>query len=145
MRHRRHIKRLGRTQGARRALLRGLARSLVKHGRIETSASSAKELRGFVDRLVGLAKKDTLAAHRRILADLGDDKKTVEGLLKIVPGFSQRTSGFTRLIPLGERRGDNSMRTRIEWTDKVEKALKVPNISKVSKASQKADEKIKIT
>lgn len=140
MRHRRQIKRLGRTQGARRALLRGLARSLVTHGRIETSLSSAKELRGFIDRLVGLAKKNTLAAHRRILADLGDDKKTVAGLFKIVPGFSQRTSGFTRLVPLGERRGDNSMRMKIEWTDKIE-AVKVPKVSKVSKAPKKADEK----
>lgn len=136
MRHRRHIKRLGRTQGARRALLRGFARSLVLHGRIETSLSSAKELRGFIDRLVSLAKKNTLAARRRILADLGDDKKTVKSFLEIVPGFSQRTSGFTRLIPLGERRGDNSMRTRIEWTDRKEKVEKAEKVSKVSKGNE---------
>lgn len=132
--------RLGRTYGARRGLLRGLFRSLVLHGAIETSGPRAKTLRGFVDRLVTVAKKGTLAARRQVLSSLAQDEEIASKLFQKIPAFGARASGFTRSIPLGSRRGDSSFRVRIEWTDKEERALKV---SKVSEAPQKADKKIK--
>lgn len=123
MPHRRKVLKLGRTGGARKALLRGLTRALVKHGEIETSAPRAKVLRGYVDRLVSLAKKDGLVVKKRVLSKLGGDKETSQRLFRVAPLFSGRSSGFTRTIPLGTRRGDSSLRARVEWTDKGKLSL----------------------
>lgn len=141
MRKRKKGRKLGYSGRARKALLRGLVRALVLHGRLETSSARAKELARFVDHLVTTVKKETIAAKRQVLATLGGDEETVTRLFKRLPVFKGRTSGFTRLIPLGTRQGDNSLRVRVEWTDKAEKVPKVPE---VSKAPQKADEKIKM-
>lgn len=144
MRERRRGKKLGYSKDARKALLRGLARALLLHGAVKTSRPRAKQLRGFVDRLVTAAKKETIAARRQILATLGGDEETVARLFKRLPVFKERTSGFTRLIPLSERRGDGSLRTRVEWTDKekkVEKSLpagrQVAGVEKVEKGEKK--------
>lgn len=137
-RHRSRVKKLGRTRDARKALLRGLLRSLVLYGHVETSRPRAKALRAFADRLVTTARKETVAAKRHVLAALGGDEETVARLFKKLPAFKERTSGLTRLIPLSERRGDGSLRTRIEWTDKEKKVSKVPKVSN-AKAEEKKD------
>lgn len=138
MRKRKKGGRLGRTHGARRGLLRGLARSLVLHGTIETSSPRAKMLRGFVDHLVTIAKKGTVASRRQVLAVLAGDEETVVKLFEKIPTFGTRTSGFTRSTPLGSRRGDDSLRVRVEWTDKEKKALKVSKVSRVPQAEEKS-------
>lgn len=140
MRKRKKGRKLGYSGKARRALLRGLVRALVLYGAVETSHSRAKELAGFTGRLVTTAKKDSIAAKRQILAALGGDEKTVTRLFKRLPIFKERTSGFTRLIPLYTRRGDSSLRVRVEWTDKekkVEKVEKVAEVEKVEKGEKK--------
>lgn len=139
MTHRRKVLKLGRTGGARKALLRGLTRALVRHGEIETSAPRAKVLRGYVDRLVSLAKKDGLVVKKRVLSKLGGDEETSQRLFKIAPLFSGRSSGFTRTIPIGTRRGDSSLRARVEWTDKG----KLTKSAQAGKEIELKEEKVK--
>lgn len=148
MRKRKKGGRLGRTYGARRGLLRGLLRSLVLHGTIETSSPRAKILRGFVDHLVTIVKKGTIASRRQAIAVLAGDEATVVKLFEKIPTFGTRTSGFTRSTPLASRRGDDSLRVRMEWTDKekkVEKALpagrQVARVAKVAKVEKRAEKK----
>lgn len=135
MRKRKKGRKLGYSGKARRALLRGLVRTLVLHGGIETLSARAKELAGFVDHLVTTAKKETIAAKRQVVATLGGDEETVTRLFKRIAAFKERKSGFTRIIPLGQRRGDGALMVRVEWTDRTEK---VPKVSKVSKAKTEA-------
>jgi len=99
------------------ALLRGLARSLVLEGRIQTSLAKAKELRPFVEKLVTQAKKDTVAAKRVVSARLGSEdsaptKKLFEDLAK---KYADRNGGYTRITKLGQRSGDASQMAIIEF------------------------------
>ena len=117
MRHRMSGKRLGRTTSHRKAMRRNMAVSLFEHGAIRTTGQKAKELRRFVERLITLAKKGTLHARRRAIAELGHDRaivddegevqdKTVVQKLfdEIAPRFEDRPGGYTRIIQLSERR-----------------------------------------
>lgn len=141
MRKRRKGRKLGYARDARKALLRGLVRALVLHEAIETSRPRAKQLRGFIDRLVTTTKKGTIAAKRQVVTSLGGDKETATRLFKKLPAFKERKSGFTRLIPLSERRGDGSLRTRVEWTDKEKKVERVEKALKRNEKTRNKNEK----
>jgi large subunit ribosomal protein L17 len=117
MRHRIAGKRLGRTSSHRRAMRRNMAVSLFEHGAIRTTEVKAKELRRFVERLITAAKKGTLHARRRVIAEIGHDrdlfdregerqeKSVVQKLFdEIAPRYEDRNGGYTRLIRLAERR-----------------------------------------
>lgn len=103
MRHHNSNRTLGRDTDQRTALLRGLAVSLITHGRIVTTTAKAKELRPFVERLVTSGKEGTLAARRRVLATLGQpDATIVEKLFgTIAPAHKERNGGYTRIIKMG--------------------------------------------
>lgn len=126
---RKKVKRLGRGPGARRALLRSLARALVQNEAIVTSRERAKVLRGFIDKLVNIANKDTLASRRRLIAVFGNDKSTAFGLIDIARAFGKRRSGFTRIIPLGKRKGDNMFQVKVQWVEKEETKNDAADIS----------------
>lgn len=136
MKHRRNVKRLGRTRGAKKALLRTLVRSLVLNGAIQTSSPKAKVLKPLVDRIVNIAKEGNLASRRRILAILGDDKEVVAKLIALVPQFSGRTSGYTRILPLKVRRGDNALVVRISWTDEPKASAKIKESEKTKEVTR---------
>lgn len=123
-------------EAVRLALARGLVRSLVIHGAVETTEVKAKELRPFVDNLVTHAREGTEAARRLVLARLGQDKEAVEGLFAHVAQINSRTSGFTRIIKLGRRVGDWAPTARLEWVDKVNVKIKEQN-AKTKEKQQK--------
>ena len=139
MRHRKDTFKLNRNSSHRRAMLANMLKALVTHGRIETSVPKAKELRRHADRLITLAKKNTLASRRQAIAELmirynsltpkearaakdGDkscynhDRMIIDTLFnELGPRFSERPGGYTRITRSGRRVGDNSERCIIEY------------------------------
>lgn len=111
-------RKLSRERSSRELLFVSLVSSLVLHGRIKTTKAKAKSIIGLIDRLVVLAKKGTLASKRQILKRLKGDKK-ISTLLwtKIAKTFETRNGGYTRIIPLTQRKGDMAEMVKLEWTD----------------------------
>ena len=120
MRHRKGIKKLGRTGPHRRALLQNLATALFQHERVQTTDAKAKALRPFAERLITLAKRGDLHA-RRLAARHVRDRETLQKLFGDIAGrFEERPGGYTRVLKLGRRRGDNGEMALIELVDRVE-------------------------
>lgn len=103
MQHLRKNRTLGRSTEQRTALLRSLAVSLIRDGKIRTTEAKAKELRPYVERIVTYAKKGTVAARRTVTTKLGEPKpETLKTLFdEIVPKFKERSGGYTRVIKMG--------------------------------------------
>lgn len=99
-------RKLGRNKGQRRALLRSMATSLLKYGRIETTEPKAKELKSIVEKMISLGKQDDLAARRLAMTYLMEESVVKELFEKISPKYADRQGGYTRLIKSGNRRGD---------------------------------------
>jgi len=114
MKHHKTARKFGRTKSQRQALLRSLARSLVLHGRIQTTEAKAKELRPFVERLVTHAQKGTHAAQRRAVSFLGVE---AGGKLfsEIAPRYAEQQGGYTRVIKLPPRQSDAAKQAIIEF------------------------------
>src|SRR5882672_8033428 len=108
MRHNVGLRKLGRTSEHRRALLRNLTTSLFRHERIRTTVPKAKELRPFAERLITLARRDTLHTRRQVLRHVSD-KTVVKKLFDTLgPRFASRPGGYTRILRLGPRQGDGA-------------------------------------
>lgn len=106
MRHKVDTFKVGRSSAHRRAMLANMACSLFNCGRIETTLVKAKELRRFAERLITVAKKGDLH-RRRIAVSRLRDKQTVKRLFdEIAPSYADRVGGYTRILKLGQRRGD---------------------------------------
>lgn len=103
MRHHNANRIFGRDKDERRALMRGLAQSLILHEKITTTEAKAKELRPFAEKLVTAAKLGTLAARKRILSNLGQPDATVVAKLVdvIAPKYQDRQGGYTRVVKMG--------------------------------------------
>lgn len=99
--------------GPRRALLRGQVTSLVLHEAITTTEAKAKEVAPYMDRLVTYAKKNTLASGRALRAELLTEAAVQKLLQELAPAFADRQGGYTRIIKLGNRRGDNAPMVRL--------------------------------
>lgn len=114
MRHHDANRKFGRTRSQRTALLRGLARSLVVHERIETTEAKAKELRPFVEKLITKGKKGTVAQRRNISEEIGPraTKKMVDTISK---RYEARNGGYTRIVKLNPRKSDASPMAIIEF------------------------------
>src|SRR6185369_10458170 len=116
-RHMARSQRLGRPKDQRIALVRGLVYSLVEHGRIKTTLAKAKELRRHAEKAVTVAKRNTLNA-RRVLLSQYPSPKTVDTLCgDLAPRFKDRNGGYTRIVKMGNRPGDNAQVAFIEWVD----------------------------
>ncbi|NLV40461.1 MAG: 50S ribosomal protein L17 [Candidatus Hydrogenedentes bacterium] len=114
MRHMKSGRRLGRDTSHRKATMKHLAVALFRHGAITTGVFKAKELRIFAEPLVTLAKTDSVANRRRAFAALRDDDVVRKLFNEIGPSFSERPGGYTRILRLGNRKGDGSPVARIE-------------------------------
>ncbi|MCK4573342.1 MAG: 50S ribosomal protein L17 [candidate division Zixibacteria bacterium] len=108
MGHRDKVKKLGRTRAHRDAMLSNMAMSLFTHRVIKTTDAKAKALRPLVDRVISTAKQDTLHAKRQVARTIKNKEVFKKLFTEIVPQFSERQSGFTRVIKLGVRRGDGA-------------------------------------
>ena len=117
MRHRVHGRKLGRTTAHRTAMFRNQLTALFAHERIVTTVAKAKELRPLAERMVTIARTDTIAARRRV-ATMVPDKDVARRLFEeIAPRFAERPGGYTRILRLGRRRGDNAELAIVEFVD----------------------------
>jgi large subunit ribosomal protein L17 len=107
MKHASKNRTLSRTRSQRTALLRGLCVSLIRDGQIQTSLAKAKELQPQIEKLITLAKRNTVSAKRLVASRLGEPKsETVNKLFtEIAPKFSSRNGGYTRIIKLDLSQG----------------------------------------
>ena len=108
MGHRDKVTKLGRTKSHREAMLANMAMSLFTHRVIKTTDAKAKALKPLVDRIIATAKKDTLTAKRQVAKTIRQKHVFKKLFTEIVPQFGDRTSGFSRVIKLGVRRGDGA-------------------------------------
>ena len=117
MRHRHKGRTLSRTASHKKATMRNMATSLFRHERIETTTAKAKELRPFAERLITLGKRGDLHA-RRLAGRLIADREVLGKLFDdIGPRFTERPGGYTRILKLGNRRGDAAEMALIELVD----------------------------
>jgi len=114
MKHRVAGRKLGRTSMHKIALLRNLSTELFRHERIRTTLMKAKELRPFAEKLITLSKRETLHARRLVLRDIHDKDVVSKMFDTISSRFAQRPGGYTRIVKLGPRRGDNAEMAMIE-------------------------------
>jgi large subunit ribosomal protein L17 len=106
MRHRKKGRHLNRTAEHRRAMLRNMATSLFKHGRIETTLAKAKELRQFAEPLITKAKRGDLHSRRLVARKIKDGEALAKLFDEIGPRYAERPGGYTRVVKLGHRAGD---------------------------------------
>jgi large subunit ribosomal protein L17 len=138
MKHQVKTKKLSRTKPHREAMLSNMAISLFTHRTIRTTEAKAKELRRLADRLIASAKTDTVAARRHIFATLRNETIVKKLFDEIAPHFSDRQSGFTRVLKVGIRHGDGAAISLVELltpkpevtTDKKDKAKKKAKVAK---------------
>ena len=114
MRHRVGHRKLQRTSSHRTALFRNMAAALIKHEQITTTVAKAKELRPYVEKLVTLAKKGGLSNRRLAHARIMDEAQERKLFDVIAPRYADRNGGYTRILKLGNRQGDNAPMARIE-------------------------------
>jgi large subunit ribosomal protein L17 len=89
-------------------MLRGMVTLLLKNGQIETTLTRAKEVRSMAEKMITLGKKNTLASRRAALAYITDEKVVAKLFNSIAPGYEERNGGYTRILKLGPRQGDNA-------------------------------------
>ena len=140
MRHAKKTFKIGRNSSHRRCLIANMLKSLIEHGRIETTVTKAKELRRHADKMITLAKKNTLASRRQAIADLmitynkltpkekkvakggksatvyNTDRQVISKLFgELSQRYTERKGGYTRIVRIGERAGDNASTCLIEY------------------------------
>jgi len=103
-------------------MLRNMVTSLIENGRITTTDAKAKELRKVADRVITLGKRQTVAARRRARRVLQTDQALSRLFSEVAPRFAQRPGGYTRIIKVGNRRGDNAPLSIVELTELGEQA-----------------------
>jgi len=141
MRHQVFGRKLNRNYNQRKALFRSLVYSLVKHGKIKTTEAKAKAFIPFLDKIITKVKKGSVALRRDVIKDI-TDKETIEKLFnEIGPSFSEKNSGFTRMIKVGSRPGDNAMMVMIEWTNEI---LKKPVFAETAEDKKKNNRKTQV-
>ena len=132
-------RKFGRERDQRRALMRGLMISLVKHGTITTTLPKAKELRPQAEKMITVARQSSLADRRRLIAKLNVD--TANRLVDVIVPSLKRDSGYLRVTRLDQRRvGDNAELATIEFVDEITEVAKPdkPTRKKPAKSAQSA-------
>ena len=137
-------RKLSRSRPAREALFASLAQSLIKNGSIITTRAKAKAVIGSVEKMVTLAKKGGVSAQRKVMSNLDNKREATEVLFhKVVKAFSNKNSGFIRLISLPRRVGDNAQMVKMEWTEKVEyETAKKPEVKAKKEEVKKEVKKV---
>jgi large subunit ribosomal protein L17 len=109
-----NYRKLNKNSGQRRAMLRSMTTSLIRHGRIQTTAARAKELRSVAEKMVTLGKQGDLAARRQALGYILDEDVVKRLFDEISPKYEERQGGYTRIVRLGNRKGDAAPMVMIE-------------------------------
>lgn len=108
MRHRVAGRRLDRPYGQRRALYRNLVTELFRHDRIRTTEAKAKAVQAEAEKLITIAKRQDVHAHRQVAAVLTDAEVTKRLMTEVAPKYRERPGGYTRVLHLGQRLGDGA-------------------------------------
>lgn len=117
MRHNKAGRRLGRTTSHRVAMFRNMVTSLLEHERITTTDAKAKELRSIAEKLITLGKRGDLHAVRQAASYIRDKKVVTKLFETIAPRYKERNGGYTRILKLGIRPGDNASVSIIELVE----------------------------
>ena len=122
MRHGLKLRKLNRTSSHRQAMLRNMMNSLIAHEAIKTTLPKAKELRKVSEPMITLAKKDTVANKRLAFDRLRDRDSVVKLFNDLGPRFANRPGGYTRILKMGFRVGDNAPMALVELVERAEVA-----------------------
>ena len=122
MRHGLKLRKLNRTSSHRLAMLRNMMNSLIAHEAIKTTLPKAKDLRKVVEPMITLAKNDTVANKRLAFNRLRDRDSVVKLFADLGPRFATRPGGYTRILKMGFRVGDNAPMALIELVDRPEQS-----------------------
>lgn len=150
MRHNKAGRTLGRNSSHRRAMMRNMVTSLLDHDRITTTDARAKELRKLAEKMITLGKRGDLHARRQALQVIQDKKVVAKLFDRIAPRYQDRPGGYTRIIKLGARPGDNASLALIELVEEeftarprktaaVPAAVVAPTASKVAEVQSSAE------
>jgi len=115
MRHHSNVRKFGREKTQRHALMRSLARNLIRDGRIVTTLAKAKETRPFVEKLVTQAKSNTVASRRLLSTRIQGAPEVKKLVDDIAPKYMERKGGYTRIVRMPDRDLDNSQMALIEF------------------------------
>ena len=120
MRHGKKLRKLNRTSAHRQAMLRNMMNSLIEHEAIKTTLPKAKELRKVIEPMITLAKVDTVANKRLAFDRLRDRDSVMKLFNDLGPRFAKRPGGYTRILKMGFRVGDNAPMAYVELVDRAE-------------------------
>ena len=123
MRHNRVINHLGRTSSHRKSMLSNMATSLIIHKRITTTTAKAKALRTFVEPLITKSREDSTHSRRVVFSYLKDKTAVAELFREVSPKIAERPGGYTRILKIGNRIGDNADMCILELVDYNEAML----------------------
>lgn len=140
MRHRVSGRKFNLDRNKRKALFKNLINALVIHGEIKTTESKAKAVRRLIEKLITKGKKQTLNSRRLIASFLQNNKAVNKIVDELSPLFKKRPGGFTRIVRLGKRKGDDSMMVKLELVEKPpvkEKKERVESKKNENKINQK--------
>ena len=138
MRHRNAHRKLSRNTSHRRALLRNLVTDLLEHGRLMTTLPKAKEVRPLAEKMITLGKRDSLHARRQVLSYVMREAIAKRVFDTIAPKFADRKGGYSRIIKLGNRKGDGADLAIIEL---LGSELEVKKAERAEKSKEKASKK----
>lgn len=117
MRHRIAGRKLSRPTAHRWALYRNLVTDLFRYEKIVTTEAKAKEVRGLAEKMITLGKEGSLSSRRRALAFVTDKKLVDKIFSELAPRYAERPGGYTRLVKLGPRLGDNAPMAQLEMVE----------------------------
>ena len=137
MRHRKSFNHLGRKSAHRKAMLANMAASLILHKRIKTTTAKAKELRTYVEPLITKSKEDSTNSRRVVFGYLQDKDAVNELFREVSVKVGERPGGYTRIIKLGNRLGDNADMCIMELVDFNENLLKASTTVKAKARSRR--------
>jgi large subunit ribosomal protein L17 len=138
MRHLNAGRKLSRNSSHRHALMRNMVTSLIEHERIRTTDAKAKEVRRWAERMITLGKQQTVAARRRARAFVQTDAAVSKLFAEIAPRFANRAGGYTRIIKIGRRAGDDAPISILELTELAPAAPKLQKSKKSDAAGAEA-------
>ena len=140
MKHNITHRKLNRTSSHRKALLMNLSNALIKHEQITTTLPKAKELRPFVEKIITLGKKGDLESRRKAIAILQDQNNIKKIFDIFADRYKERSGGYTRIIKLGNRFGDNAPTAVIELVDRDEEAKGLDSGPVIEKKTSEEEE-----
>jgi large subunit ribosomal protein L17 len=140
MKHNITHRKLNRTSSHRKALLMNLSNALIKHEQITTTLPKAKELRPFVEKIITLGKNGDLESRRKAIAILQDQNNIKKIFDIFADRYKERSGGYTRIVKLGNRFGDNAPTAVIELIDRDEEAKGIDSGPVIEKKPSEEEE-----